>query len=792
MSGNLPHWLAARWGVAPTTTGEGAVWSLSVRWPFSAWLTLLLAAAAVAWIVVLYRRETAAGRPFRRLLTLLRLAALALVAVMISQLTLALSRTGLPHVAILVDDSASQQIVDRDTEAAERDALASRVAGAGFSEPTRLNQGKTLLLENDAKLLREVAERYRLKLYYLSSTARGQSGSLAEVQKSLRKLPGDGQQSRLGAGLRSVLSDLRGAPPSAVLVFTDGVTTEGETLGEAAAAAARMQVPIYAVGLGSEQPPKDLVLSDLVVDDVVFVDDLVQFEFKLAGPGFAGREVEVALKAGDDTAPLQTIKAKVTPEGQPQSLRLTYRPPTAGEFEYRLEIAGDPNELQGDNNQLKRTISVRQDRFRVLLAWGYPSFEYRFLKHLLERDPTIEVQTLLQEADPQYAEDDKTALRMFPVREDELFAYDVLILGDLNPAFLPLSLQTNITEFVTRKGGGVILVAGTRHLPWAYRQSPLAELLPFDTRSASLPEAGVASEEGAQLRMTELGLASPPMQLGDEPEQSRELWGNLPPLFWMCETPKLKPAARVLAEHPTRIDDEGHPQGVLVMQFVGPGRVLFHATDETWRWRRRVGDALFARYWVQTIRYLSRAKLLGKDRGAELTTDRLQYETGESPRFRLRFLDERLAPAGDDAARVVIEQPGRPNRELKLRRNAHHRGVFEGVAGQLPEGRFHAFVAQPTLEGAAPTADFQVVAPPGELERTQLDAADLRRAADETGGRYYTFQTASRLLHDLPEGRQVPIERLPPIVLWNRWPILALVVALLGAEWWLRKRKGML
>lgn len=792
MSGNLPSWLAARWGVSPTSAGEGATWTLTLRWPFSAWLTLLLVGAAVAWIVLLYRRETSAVRPFRRLLTALRLAALALVLLMISQVTLALSRTGLPHVAVLIDDSASMEIADRGAEAPDRDAVASRLAAAGFPEPTRLNQAKTLLLENEAKLLDSVAGRYRLKLYYVSSAARAQSGSPDELKQSVRDLQATGQQTRLGAGLRSVLSELRGTPPSAVLVLSDGITTEGETLGEAASAAARLQAPVYTIGLGSEQPPKDLVLSDLVVDEVVFVDDLVQFEFKLAGPGFGGREVEIALKQGDRGEPLETIKAAVAPDGRAQPLRLTYRPPAAGEFEYRLEIRSDPNELQTDNNQVQRTVSVRQDRFRVLLAWSYPSFEYRFLKHLLERDPTIELQTLLQEADPQYAEDDKTALRMFPVDREELFDYDVLILGDLNPAFLPLSLQSNISDFVTQKGGGVILVAGPRHLPWAYRQSPLADLLPFDVRSASLPAAGAGGREGAQPRITDLGLAAPPLQLGDQPEQTRELWANLPPLFWMCETPRLKPAARVLAEHPTRVDDQGRPQGVLVMQFVGPGRVLFHATDETWRWRRRVGDALFARYWVQTIRYLSRAKLLGKDRGAELTTDRLQYQRGENPRVRLRFLDERLAPAADDAARVVLEQPGHPNRELVLHRHPHHRGVFEGVAGQLPEGRFHAFVAQPTLEGAAPTADFQVVAPPGEWERTQLDAADLRRAAEASGGRYYTFQTASRLLNDLPEGRQVPIERLPPLVLWNRWPILALVVGLLGAEWWLRKRKGML
>ena len=72
-----------------------------------------------------------------------------------------------------------------------------------------------------------------------------------------------------------------------------------------------------------------------------------------------------------------------------------------------------------------------------------------------------------------------------------------------------------------------------------------------------------------------------------------------------------------------------------------------------------------------------------------------------------------------------------------------------------------------------------------------MDAAEMRQAAEVTKGHYYTCADAARLVDDLPAGRQVPIESLPPMPLWNRWPLLALVLGLLVAEWWLRKRKGL-
>jgi hypothetical protein len=72
-----------------------------------------------------------------------------------------------------------------------------------------------------------------------------------------------------------------------------------------------------------------------------------------------------------------------------------------------------------------------------------------------------------------------------------------------------------------------------------------------------------------------------------------------------------------------------------------------------------------------------------------------------------------------------------------------------------------------------------------------MDATELRRAAEETKGRYYTFADASGLQDNLPEPRPIPIETLPPLPLWNRWPILLLFLVLIVGEWITRKSHGM-
>jgi hypothetical protein len=331
-------------------------------------------------------------------------------------------------------------------------------------------------------------------------------------------------------------------------------------------------------------------------------------------------------------------------------------------------------------------------------------------------------------------------------------------------------------------------------LPWLYGDnSDVAALLPIEidslaaTHREQLPKAVT---RGFVVRPTPLGLQSPAMQLGDTPAESAQIWQQLAPLYWLAEVGQLKPAAQVLAEHPTLTGATGRNLPAICFHYVGPGRVWFHAIDSTWRWRLGAGDAYFSRFWVQTIRFLARGKLTS-GQGVQLIADRREYRHGEVVELRARFLDPRLAPAGNDVT-VLLESAGQPRRRVTLDRNPAVHGVFAGSLADLPVGQYEVLLAEPQLPGNPPATRFSVVAPPGEMARLEMDAAALAAAADVTHGEFYTIQDADRLLSELPAGRREPLENLPPIPLWNRWWLLAAFVACLTGEWILRKRKGML
>lgn len=797
MSHTVPNWLERLLGI-PAEAGEGAVWNLEYAWPWPSWATLLCAAVAAGFVVGMYLHESgAASRTYRLCLAAIRLAVLGLLALMIAQMTLSLKRTGLPYAAVLIDDSQSMTIVDHYPDKLKK-AMVDRLkkSGVDATEPSRWNLAQTLLAEREGRLLRGMADGHKLRIYYLTGGRASRQTSVRGIVEEIGSLEPKGETTRLGAGIRSALDDLRGATPAAVVLLTDGVNTAGPSLADAAEYARRRGVPLYFVGLGSDRPVRDLKLTDLLVDDVVFVDDIVNFECKLSASGFEGQKVAVTLREKDKPAKPENILARVEvtlgPDAESRPVRLQYRPTKVGQYDFVVEAEPQEGETMTENNRQTRVVQVRKEKIRVLLVQAYPNFEFRYLSNMLERDETIALHAVLQDADPEHAAQDSASLRAFPSRRDDLFAYDVVVLGDVNPALLPPAALKDLADFVDQpaKGGALVLIAGPSFMPAAFRDTPLGPLLPMKSADQlRYPAASIA--EGFRVQPTDLGLATPALQLGDTPEETLQIWKNLPPLYWLLEMPELKRGVRVLAERAAPSGADGRRLPVICLQYVGAGKVLFHATDETWRWRYRTGDVYFARYWVQMIRYLCRSKLTDAGGSAILTTDRREYAQGDSVRLRVRFADERQAPAEDDGVTVVVEQPGRKTQRIPLRRAAGARGVFEGVVERPAVGSYHAWIAAPALEGRSPAADFTVIPPPGEFARVQMDAGAMRQAAKTTGGRFYTFETAHRLVGDLPPGRQVPIESLPPLPLWNRWPVLALFLSLLAAEWVLRKLRGM-
>jgi hypothetical protein len=767
MTHALPGWIERLLGLR-AVTGRAMEWRVEWSWPWPPWATLLFLVFAAVFVAAIYRREgRRASRAYRGALMAMRLGLIVLAMLMAAQVSLLPQRSEPPRLAILVDDSRSMTLADDANGKLDRWSLL-----------------QTLFSENNGDFLRRLAEKYSPRVDFLSDgrTVRGENISRATA--AIRAAKPLGEQSRLGAAISAALD--RHPDAAAVVALTDGVNTAGPSLAEAAELARRRGVPLWFVGFGGERRPRELRLADLAAEESVFFGDVLMARFRLEASGLEGKKISIIVGERTGSTPLAETEILAPGDGQSRLISLPFRPARPGKVEYFVEAT-----VNGvKSNRLAGEVEVSQEKLSVLMVQAAPSFEFRYLHNLLVRRDDIELRAVLQEADPGHAAQTEGFLAEAPSAREELFAFDVIIIGDANPALLASDTLKNLAEFVERpeKGGGVAMICGPRFMPSAYAQTPLARLMPFAPRGSRT--AGENLEQGFRVRPTELGLASPGMQLADTATATLRAWESLPPLYWRwnISQEQLKPAAGLMAVAAAERGSGDAPAPLVCALHIGAGRVLFHATDETWRWRWRRGDEYFARYWLQTIHWLGRAKLAAAS--VAIDTDQASYRAGEPVRLLVRFRDERLVPAEDDAAAMIGSSDGKPTR-VRLRRAAVGKGLFEGLADGLPPGEYRVWLVSPRLPDARPYAVFTVRPPGDELARREADFAAMQAAAALSGGRLVGLDEATRLADELPPGRQAVVERLPPEPLWNRWPFAAVFLGVLIGEWTLRKRRGM-
>jgi hypothetical protein len=824
----LRHKLEADLDIPPPTPGEGSRWRLEYT-PYlrdataDPWLVGALAVAAIGLVIIVYMNEGKTARLlYRLILAGLRIElVLLMIAVLLPQLRLLFERQSWPDIAIIIDDSRSMSTRDVYQDPRLRLAV-DRLAKLGsISGADRLQLAQILLTRSKPDWLAALLSQNQVKIHVYHCSGRAarmidvtdpaDSSQQAAALDALRELRPEGESSQLGTAVRQVLNDFRGSSLAAIIMLTDGVTTEGEELVPASRYAAQLGVPLFFIGIGDAQEIRDIALHDLHVEDTVYVNDRLVFEVRVTGQGYFNLSVPIRLKEKGKDKVLDAQTVRLDPQGKPVKVRLIHTPTESGEKVYVLEAPGQPGEAQLDNNRIERTIFVRDSKLiKVLYVEGYARYEYRYVKHLLERESaqdlrnkTVDLKVILLDSDSEYAKLDRSALAEFPSKV-ELNQFDVVILGDIDVSDGRVTKHlSEIADFVRERGGGLLVLAGPRHSPHDFKDTALRDILPVEVVGPEPPDQ--ERRAGFHPELTGTGRFHPIFRFSPDEAENATIWTHLAPIFWWSECYRPKPAAEVLAFHPDRkavwssatgSSENRHP--LIVQHFAGAGRAMFFGIDETWRWRFREDELRFNQFWIQTVRYLSR----NRSGRIELRLNRqTPYRRGEPINIAVRFPDDAPPPGAGIAVKVLVERKFSKqdspdeveSQSLVLAKVEGSRATYEGHLTRTPEGDYQFWLTSPADAEPRPHAECRVLPPPGEMDRVRMNQQDMERAADETHGHFYTLADADNLLQDLPAGTRVALNSThPPLLLWNRPAVFLLAMVLLTAEWFLRKRKHLL
>jgi hypothetical protein len=806
---------------------------LLVKWGahVPGWALFCLALAGLTWITLVYRRERAPlGR--RVALAALRAVIVALVVAVLCEPSLVLeqNRVEPSHVVLLVDTSQSMAA----REPYQNETLAGAITrGAGFDDVSRLAEHgrldlvKAALTRNEATPLATVLERNGIQLCTFSGAVETQGFAASEetlpaVVERLRTLQADGRTTDIAGALSRTIENAQGRRLAAIILATDGQTTEPTSLKDALDLARGRQIPVLPLRFGSTERPRDVDVGPVRAEESVFVNDIASVEAQITASGLS-ESTPINIRLVDDRSgtTLTSLQATLDPAESTRTIELHWKPSQTGRFRYRIQAEPLPNERTTANNTAHVDMTVLDDQLHVLYVESYPRYEYRYLKNALLREETMELSVLLIEADKRFVQEGTDPIRRFPETPEELNRYDVVLFGDVDPrgGWLSEAQMKMLLDFVGNEGGGFGLVAGERFAPHRFLGTPLEKLIPvridpnflghYDTPLAT-GFRPIPTPEGRRSRLFRFG--DQETNVGDDAAESDGGLGSLPELYWLARTLGPKPGASVLAEHPTMRALTG-PMPVVVVGRYGAGKIFFQATDDTWRWRRHTGELLHDTYWVQVARELMRSGRVSQDRRFVLRTDRRAYTYGSPIQTQVDVFDTRLLALHPDTIGIVVSEEVEGPEESRagdlgrdsvrsvmarfdVNRISPSSGLFEGTYVAPHAGTFalktEDILPRPGESSRAGTSVFvRVEQPDVEARRQEANHEVLERIAGSTGGRVIELdqlETEFGAIRD--RSVQIPDDITEP--LWDSKLVLALFALMISMEWTLRKVFGLL
>ena len=762
-------------------------------------IAVLLVALFVATLWAYRNTQGRISRGFRGVLIFFRVVVLSLLAFCLLKPFLTIYQTSPDdsYLLVMVDQSKSMQITD------------------STDGTTRLHRANALLFGDGEGLLEKLNAKFKVRFFAFDTTAK------RIPSESLKAA--DGESTDIPHALNEALDDLQGIPLSGAVLLTDGADRSGEDIAKFAMQTRERKLPIHTIGIGSEAGNQDLELVKVDIPRTAEEDFPVEMWVTLKRRGFNGKKVNLQLISDGRILKTESVdmdkdtswmrQLRVTngaSDTKTERVLLRFVPRQAGtqRFEVRAEL-GETEAVPQNNTKTFLLKVAPTKRVKILFVDGKPRSEFGFIKRALKNDPNIQLTDRFLTyitTDKQFYGGTRSeatdAFKFYPDEKETLFDFDAIILGNVDASqFTPAQLE-NTHEFVRTRGGGLLMLGGSKSLgnhefSESYINTPIARCLPIELELGSPPAPLAPRRRGSQpgenigykLQLTPDGKIETLMALANSPTENIERWTGLPTLMGYSKVKRAKAGARVLAEHPKDRNEFGN-RILIATHNYNAGRVMVFTPHTSWRWRMHTphADDSYERFWRQVAKWLTTAP----KEHIRLDIAKTAYALKEPVVIEVTATDPQFEPTNNAKLRAVVIDEAGKRRELKLEQVLGKDGFY--TARFIPN-RYgeYTITATGTLDGESlgeQQSLFEVKTSYAEFSDAELNVALLKTLAEGSGGAYYAPEEVSQLANRIPLVESAT-SKITDVDIWDMPLIFGLVLMLLGFEWFLRKRGGL-
>jgi len=711
-------------------------------------IALLIGSIGLTWFVY---RSTVPPVPnwFRRLLKLFRVAALIIIAFILFEPVLSLSwfRTETPIVAVMVDNSASMSLTDEGRARADR---------------------ARSVIQSDQ--LQKIARENRVEYYQFSH-------QLSPLNLSqLDSLTFDGNGTDISAALRRLKEKNADRYLKAVILVSDGINNLGEN---PVNLAEEFDIPIFPIAIGQAAEQRDVLIAKATTNQISYANSQVPVDVAVQAFGFPGQRCEVQLWSQSQL--LDSKWVTIDQDRFETSVRLYYTPAEPGFQKYTVKIPALDGELTLLNNQNSFYTQVLKSKLKLLLVAGSPDPDLKFIVRNLQADPNIAIDRWVIKKAPQFYQGD------FPNDPNKLVQYDAIVLQNYPVKNSSPQVVQTIKAAVALRQIPLLFIAGNSlDLP---SLTPLQPYLPVTL------SGGAGEELQVIARLASSGLNHPITRIVDDELENQGYWENLPPIFLSAIGTALHPGSEVLIEvdpQQSLVRSITQPAPLVVAQRLGQQKSIAFIGYGIWRWDLMMwgigkSNEVLNKLLHNCVRWLMTRE---DSKLVRISPSHAIFREGQPISFNAEIYYEDYRPRDGVEVKVTV-QAGNRNFDLTLSGTGN--GKYEGFLPALSAGDY-SYQGTATYNNRQLGTDqgkFSVEPYSLEFLQTRMNERLLQQLAMKTGGKFFTETN----FDELPELLKFPVQKTlqsREIQLWNKMIWLVAAVVLLGLEWLLRKRTGML
>ena len=655
----------------------------------------------------------------------------------------------------------------------------------GGSEGNTRNESIKSYLVQHNKFLSQIEKDFYVEYYLFDQGLRTTS------LNSILKNEPNGSITDIGKVLEGITKKNKNNELDTAIIISDGADNK-EALDSLSEKLAGADFPINTISPVTEENIYDIWIDDIEASEVTFLR--YPFTIDVSIKSSIGDSFEIPVSLYEEDKLIAIKEASLDKDSKEAKVAFEVNPLSLGRKIYTVSIPVLSGELIAENNQKSFFTDVIINKIRVLHVAGRPSWDVKFLRKALKRNPNVDLVSFFILRDPSdlvFASERELSLIPFPVNElfsNELDTFDIVIFQDFQ--FQPYGIfgfhLQNLKNYVSRDGGAFLMIGGSNSFNGGdYGRTSVSDILPVELDYMPRTLSETISNQKFHTELTDIGKSHPIMRIIPNKDENERQWSTMPELEGLNIIQGLNPSATALLS-----SADGDP--VLAVENIYNGKVAAFMSDSSWKWNFAQASegnlsAHYEKFWNRLFLWFVNDPEL---RDVKINTDKPIYNPGENAKIEISTLAPEsinknslpviTLPNGQEK-RIELNNisPSRYSGEFKVEEN----GIYK--ISVVPEGESEKYRDLNKSETI-----FIVEPPENEVRGPTANQDIMKLIAQKSGGSFITTKESPEKLNIDPSKKKT-IAGYKTKKLWDNPVIFLLLIGMLSSEWFLRRRWGL-